>query len=136
MTGGVGARQLASDQSQPRQETADAIGAARANQPGLAAGAADALAKTEAAEQRQQETTVTQTQAAPTPVTDPLNRQSDTQTQSGLQSQPAAPQQQPSEQPLPQINREQVARLPETSKDSAQVTTLRPGAGRRRRARG
>ncbi len=127
-TSGAGARQLASDQTQPRQVTVDAIGAARASQPGQAAGAAtDALAKTEVAEQRPQETTVTQTQAAPTPVTDSLTRQSDTQTQSGLQSQPASPQQQPGEQPLPQINREQVARLPETSKDSAQVTTLRQG---------
>jgi hypothetical protein len=126
LTPAPGEPNISADRSQSRQQAAETVEPDRELQAAQPAQTQEApvenLAKTDTTEQRQQET-----QAAPIPVTNPVSRQADTQTQSGLQSQTALPQQQVAEPPLPQINRDQAARLPETSKDSAQVTTLRPG---------
>jgi hypothetical protein len=126
LTAASGEQNISADRSQSRQQAAETVEPDRklqAAQPAqMEQAPVENLAKADTMEQRQQET-----QTAPIPVTNPVSRQTDTQTQSGLQSQTAAPQQQAVEPPLPQINREQAARLPETSKDSAQVTTLRPG---------
>lgn len=121
MTGG---QQPSPDQSQPLRKAIETTEASRDVQPDQAgAAAADTLAKADVAERGTQ---FAATQAAPTPVTEPAASRADTQTQSGLQSQTASPQQ-AVETPLPQISREQVARIPETNKDAAKVTTLRPG---------
>jgi hypothetical protein len=126
LTAAPGERNISTDRSESRQQAADTVESDRklqAAQPAQTQEApVDNLAKADTTEQRLQET-----QAAPTPAANPVSRQTDTQTQSGLQSQTAASQQQTVEPPLPQINREQATRLPETSKDSAQVATLRPG---------
>ncbi|HEY7913190.1 MAG TPA: zf-HC2 domain-containing protein [Blastocatellia bacterium] len=126
LTAVPGEQNLSADRSQTRQQAGGTVELDRELQTAEPAQTQEAAgekpAKTDTMEQRQQET-----QAAPIPVTNPVSRQADTQTQSGLQSQTVVPQQQAAEPPLPQINREQAARLPETSKDSAQVTTLRPG---------